>query len=67
MLRHALRRLGGRCEELILAQYAGRTPSSYKDIAERLGLPLGSLGPTRARCLKKLLELIETVEKERGS
>jgi RNA polymerase sigma factor (sigma-70 family) len=27
---------------------------SYQQISSRLGIPIGSIGPTRARCLKKL-------------
>jgi RNA polymerase sigma factor (sigma-70 family) len=29
-------------------------PMSYRQISERLGVPVGSIGPTRARCLRKL-------------
>lgn len=29
-------------------------PVSYQDISSQLGVPTGSIGPTRARCLKKL-------------
>ena len=28
--------------------------SSYRQISQRLGIPIGSIGPTRARCLHKL-------------
>jgi len=28
----------------------------YQEIADALDLPVGSIGPTRARCLKKLLK-----------
>jgi RNA polymerase sigma factor (sigma-70 family) len=31
---------------------------SYHQIAARLGVPIGSLGPTRARCLTKLRKLV---------
>ena len=27
---------------------------SYRDISQMLGIPTGSIGPTRARCLAKL-------------
>jgi DNA-directed RNA polymerase specialized sigma24 family protein len=27
---------------------------SYRDVAERLGIPIGSIGPTRARALERL-------------
>jgi DNA-directed RNA polymerase specialized sigma24 family protein len=26
----------------------------YQEISRRLGIPTGSIGPTRARCLRKL-------------
>jgi hypothetical protein len=29
-------------------------PASYTDISARLGIPVGSIGPTRRRCLDKL-------------
>jgi DNA-directed RNA polymerase specialized sigma24 family protein len=31
---------------------------SYAEVAERLGMPLGSIGPTRARCLKRLKQVL---------
>lgn len=31
-------------------------PMSYGEISEALGIPVGSIGPTRARCLRKLRE-----------
>jgi DNA-directed RNA polymerase specialized sigma24 family protein len=38
----------------LLALLAADPPLSYAEIAERLATPVGSLGPTRARCLDKL-------------
>ena len=32
---------------------------TYAEVAERLGMPLGSIGPTRARCLERLRGLLE--------
>ena len=29
-------------------------PVSYAEISARLGIPVGSIGPTRGRCLDKL-------------
>jgi DNA-directed RNA polymerase specialized sigma24 family protein len=29
-------------------------PVSYRDISQILGIPVGSIGPTRARCLQRL-------------
>lgn len=34
-------------------------PASYADIANELGLPIGSIGPTRGRCLARLRVLLE--------
>ena len=34
-------------------------PVSYAEISDELGLPIGSIGPTRARCLARLRTLLE--------
>ena len=34
-------------------------PASYAEISDQLGLPMGSIGPTRARCLARLRMLLE--------
>lgn len=56
-VREALERLGGRCRELLGRLY-GEAPQSYESIAKVLGMPIGSIGPTRARCLEKLRDLL---------
>lgn len=57
LVRRAFEGLPGRCRELLhLLYYAAEEPS-YIAIGKRLGLPMGSIGPTRARCLEKLLHL----------
>lgn len=61
-LRDALARLGERCRELLEALFLAQEPPAYADLARRLGVPIGSLGPTRARCLAKL----EALVRERG-
>jgi RNA polymerase sigma factor (sigma-70 family) len=48
-----LRELRPEHRELIELTFAD-TPISYQQISTRLGIPIGSIGPTRARCLKKL-------------
>jgi DNA-directed RNA polymerase specialized sigma24 family protein len=32
---------------------------SYVDIAQKMSMPVASIGPTRARCLEKLKRLLE--------
>ena len=53
----AFERLGEPCRTLLSALYLEQPTPSYGEIARRLARPVGSLGPTRARCLRKLREL----------
>lgn len=48
--------LGERCRALLLALYFSGSERGYGEVADELGLPIGSIGPTRARCLAKLRE-----------
>lgn len=57
-LRVAMEELDPRCRDLLRALYFQATPSSYQRISENLGIPLGSIGPTRVRCLAKLSALL---------
>ncbi|HMQ33896.1 MAG TPA: sigma-70 family RNA polymerase sigma factor [Chloroflexaceae bacterium] len=57
-LRRALAALDGRCRELLTLLFLTPDPPSYAEIAATLGVSLGTIGPTRARCLKKLRELL---------
>ena len=50
----ALSRIGERCAALLRLLYYADPRPAYEDIAERLGMRIGSIGPTRARCLRKL-------------
>lgn len=53
-VREAVRRLDDRCRELLTALFLETSSPSYEAIAARMGIPIGSIGPTRARCFKKL-------------
>jgi RNA polymerase sigma factor (sigma-70 family) len=52
-LRAALAELPPRCRQL-LAMLTADPPSSYAEISTGLGIPVGSIGPQRARCLERL-------------
>lgn len=54
MLVWALRSLGPPCEELLRAMFLRHANPRYEQLAEELGMPVGSIGPTRGRCLAKL-------------
>ena len=58
-VRRALLALDPRCQKLLTMLYYQTEPPSYSEIADTLGTPEGSIGPTRARCLKKLMRLLE--------
>lgn len=66
LVRQAMLRIGERCRRLLSALFyrTGPDPPSYDGVSEELGIPIGSIGPTRARCLRKLREEYERVEKE---
>lgn len=53
-VREALATLGERCRRLLAALYFQASEGGYDEIAERLGIPRGSIGPTRQRCLEGL-------------
>ena len=58
-VRQALDRMDARCRDLLNLLFTDddeRVP--YEEVGRRLGLPVGSIGPTRARCLGKLRALL---------
>lgn len=52
----ALSEIDDRCRRLLTMLYLETGQIPYQEIADALDLPVGSIGPTRARCLKKLLK-----------
>jgi len=57
-LEMSLERLDARCRDLINLLYFVPDEPSYSEIAERMRMPVASIGPTRARCLEKLKKLL---------
>lgn len=55
----ALEELGGRCEKLLRMLFVDHPSPPYAAISQVLGIPIGSIGPTRNRCLEKLLHLVD--------
>jgi len=54
--------LDERCRRLLLALYFDAEQPSYAQIADRLKMAIGSIGPTRARCLEQMRQSLHTVE-----
>lgn len=59
---YGLSMLDERCRKLLLALYFDADQSSYAQVADRLNLPVGSIGPTRARCLEHMRQSMRAVE-----
>ncbi len=59
-IRMALSSLDERCRTLLEMLFYASNPPSYAEIAAALGVPEGSIGPTRARCLAKLLRVLNS-------
>jgi RNA polymerase sigma factor (sigma-70 family) len=58
VVRDALSRLPRRWQRM-LEMLMADPPVSYADISDELGLPVGSIGPTRRRCLARLRVLLQ--------
>jgi RNA polymerase sigma factor (sigma-70 family) len=62
-VRQALATLDLRSRTLLSMLFLRPEPATYAEIAGTLGIPEGSIGPTRARCLQKLRRALEAVER----
>jgi RNA polymerase sigma factor (sigma-70 family) len=49
----AFEQLPARCQALLRVLVASE-PTAYAEIASSMGMPIGSIGPTRMRCLERL-------------
>ena len=60
-IRMAAERLSPRCQRL-LGVLMSDDDLPYKTIAEQLSMPIGSIGPTRGRCLEHLRQIMADLE-----
>ncbi len=58
MVRLALKALPGPCRTLLEALYYEDPPPQYAALSRRLRVPMGSLGPTRARCFDRMRRIL---------
>jgi DNA-directed RNA polymerase specialized sigma24 family protein len=63
MVQDGLLALTERCRELLTRLYFGPDTPNYSDIATALRMKIGSIGPTRMRCLARLAEWIDARER----
>ena len=66
LVRLGLAALPPRCRRLLQALYYEDPAPAYTEVAKRLGIPMGSIGPTRARCLERLRDALETLQSSPG-
>lgn len=59
VVRSAFARLDDRCREIITVLVLADPPLPYDEASDILGRPIGSLGPSRGRCLDKLRRLLD--------
>ena len=60
-IRMAAQQLSPRCQRL-LGLLMSDDDLPYKEIAEQLDMPVGSIGPTRGRCLEHLRHILEEMQ-----
>jgi RNA polymerase sigma factor (sigma-70 family) len=65
-VRLAMGGVSDRCKRLLEALYYEDPTPSYAELSQRLGVPVGSLGPTRARCMERLKDHFEQARGETG-
>jgi RNA polymerase sigma factor (sigma-70 family) len=64
LVREALDELRPRCRDLLTRLFLVESPGAeagsarYAEISRELGMPIGSIGPTRLRCLQELARLL---------
>jgi RNA polymerase sigma factor (sigma-70 family) len=61
LIRLALGRLPEGCRRLLTALYYEDPVPDYASLSRRLHMPIGSLGPTRARCIERLRRQLTTL------
>lgn len=59
LLVQAMSHLQDRCRQLLRMLFLDASEPSYDEISNQTGLPKGSIGPTRIRCLQQLRSILE--------
>ncbi len=55
----ALEQMDSRCRTMLTRLFLDGDTPSYAELGRELDLPVGSIGPTRIRCLEKLADILE--------
>lgn len=57
-VRRALSELGGKCQRLLQLAFGSTGETDYQRVSKEMGIPMGSIGPTRQRCLALLATIL---------
>jgi RNA polymerase sigma factor (sigma-70 family) len=58
-VRAGVAELDERCRKLLTLLFYRQDPAPYAEVAATLGIPEGSIGPLRGRCLRKLRRILD--------
>ncbi len=61
LLQEGMGQLKERCRQILSAIYT-EPEESYEEISTKYGIPTGSIGPTRARCIEALRKILSEYE-----
>lgn len=64
LVRRAVETLEGRCRDLMQLLFYSEEPLTYAEVAARLGIAEGSIGPIRGRCLERLRHQLTVLRQE---
>jgi len=59
LVRLGLAELGGKCQQLLQMCFGELAEPDYQTISRLLGVPMGSIGPSKQRCMAKLAEILK--------
>lgn len=65
LLHRAMAELGPKCQQLLTELFLSDEDLSYAEISEKLDIPVGSIGPTRQRCIESLKRVLEQMQNNR--
>ena len=65
LVQEAFTQISERCQHLLQSLFLTDPPLSYDEISEQLDISLGSIGPTRSRCLDKLRREVERIQRSK--
>jgi DNA-directed RNA polymerase specialized sigma24 family protein len=61
-IRQVLSELEPRCRQLVETLFFENPARPYREVAQSLGLAVGSIGAVRERCLERVRRLLEKAE-----